>query len=789
MPTAQWRFALCAAGLSLLPGLASAGDATWIFTANAATRSWDANASWSPNTTFPNGVGEIANLSVANITGGTTANIVNLNIPITIGQLLLGDSNNSAFYSIRPGTAGSLIFDNTGSNNAVLINTATAGTSTGNPDIITANITLNDSLDITTNATNNFTLGGVISEGSAGKSVTKYGAGTLFLMGANTYTGTTTIESGLLRATGAASLGSGTSAIQLGTANSIASNLSATLRLNGAVSLSRDIIVGASNAATTGTYTIDSDNSATAIGISGNIILNQNVTVYGFTSAGFTVSGNITSGSAGTQTATFGGGSQYVAVTGVIGGGTGTLDVVKAGAGALRFSGTNTYTGSTTITAGAFNIQDGGSLGSGNYAGNIANAGSFNYSSTANQILSGMISGAGAIVKTGTGTLTLAGANAYTGSTTVNGGILIVTGSNAGASNTTVTSGILNVRNSNAFGTSGQVTQVNRLGGIQLQDGISIPNTVTFVTSNDGTTAGAIGYAIDNVSGDNTINGAIRMTAGGGGTVVQSSAGTLTLAGEINSDSIRSLTLQGVSTGANTVSGAINNGTSGTAGLIKAGSGTWHLTGSNTYTGATVVSAGTLFVNGSLGGTAVAVDGGTLGGTGVIGGPVTVGNATYSPGMSPGSLEIAGNLTLGAESITRIELGGTTFALNGVEEYDRTKLTGASSTLTLGGTLAVSLVGGFTPVDNQAFGIFQLSAATTLANGFIGVSEGGWVGNLGGKDVYITYQGDFGDTGAVAISGGNDIVLYTIPEPSAAALGALSALIFLRRRSRQVAER
>jgi fibronectin-binding autotransporter adhesin len=362
---------------------------------------------------------------------------------------------------------------------------------------------------------------------------------------------------------------------------------------------------------------------------------------------------------------------------------------------------------------------------------------------------------------------------------------MIITGSNASASNTTVTGGILNVRNSNAFGSSGQVTQVNRLGGIQLQGGVSIPNTITFLTSNDGTGTGAIGYAIENVSGDNTINGAIRMTAGGGGTVIQSTGGTLTLAGPVNSDSTRSLILQGTSTGANTVSGVISNGAAGTAGLTKTGTGTWYVTGANTYTGATLVSGGTLYVNGSLGNTAVTVDGGTLAGTGSIGGSVTVGNASYSPGTSPGSMEIAGSLTLGVGTITDIELGGTAFTLNGTEQYDRTKLTGTSPTLTLAGTLAISLFGGFTLEEGQAFGIFQLESGATLAGAFAGLSEGSVVGNFGGEDLYITYQGDFGDSGPVATSGGNDVVLYTIPEPSSAvAFGLLSTLLLLRRRNR-----
>ncbi|GAA5116986.1 autotransporter-associated beta strand repeat-containing protein [Luteolibacter yonseiensis] len=761
---------LCFAGLSMLSGQAIAGDATWNVIANAFTRDWNANANWTPNTTFPNGVGEIATMDTKNITGGVTQNIVNLNVPITVGQLLLGDTNNTAFYSIRAGTAGSLIFDNTGTTNAVLTDSATAGTSTTNPDNITANIVLNDSIDITTNSTNNtFTITGNISEGEAGKSVTKKGAGILAFQlgvgGANSYTGTTTIENGTLRLTGASSAGAATSAIALGNATSIASNLNVTLRINGATVLARDVTVGASDAVTTGLYTIDTDNGASAAGVSGNIALNQNLMISGATSGGFAISGNITSNTANTRTLTFGGSANTVTASGVIGGGLGTIDLVKVGAGTTRLTGTNTYTGTTTVNGGILAIWGAGTLNAGSYAGNIANAGSFRYESSAAQTLSGVISGAGGLVKNGTGTLTLTGANEYTGGTAV-------------------TSGIVIARHNNAFGASGQVTQTSRTGAVHLEGGISIPSSITFLTSNDGTTVGAVGYSINNASGDNTINGTIRMTSGGGGTVIQSTSGTLTLAGEISSDSPRSLTLQGASSNDNTVSGVISNGTTGLTGVTKAGTGTWVLTAANTYTGETLVSAGTLLVNGSLGETAVNVNGGTLGGTGTIAGSVTVGAATYSPGASPGSLEIADNLTLGSGTITSIELGGTDFTLNGTEQYDRTKLTGASSVLTLAGTLAVSMFGGFTIDDYQAFGIFQLESGASLTGAFDGLAEGALVGTFGGKGLFITYQGDFGDSGPVAITGGNDVVLYSIPEPGSAGLAGLAALMFLRRRRR-----
>ena len=118
----------------------------------------------------------------------------------------------------------------------------------------------------------------------------------------------------------------------------------------------------------------------------------------------------------------------------------------------LYLTGVNTFTGPinydlpTSTPASynsALNIIGAGQLGAGNYAGNISMNTDvhaiLNWGSSANQILGGAITGAGALNKAGAGTLTLSSAlNSYTGTTIINGGLLRVTGVTNASSAVTV---------------------------------------------------------------------------------------------------------------------------------------------------------------------------------------------------------------------------------------------------------------------------------------------------------------------------------------------------------------
>jgi autotransporter-associated beta strand protein len=102
--------------------------------------------------------------------------------------------------------------------------------------------------------------------------------------------------------------------------------------------------------------------------------------------------------------------------------------LAKWGTGTATLTATNTFTGDITINGGG-TLAINGLLGGGNYAGEIANYnGTFNYSGSAAQTLSGIISGSGFLLQSGPGTLTLSGSDDYTGATTVRQGTLNLSG-------------------------------------------------------------------------------------------------------------------------------------------------------------------------------------------------------------------------------------------------------------------------------------------------------------------------------------------------------------------------
>ncbi|NKE47488.1 autotransporter domain-containing protein [Roseomonas frigidaquae] len=164
---------------------------------------------------------------------------------------------------------------------------------------------------------------------------------------------------------------------------------------------------------------------------------------------------------------------------------------------------------------------------------------------------------------------------------------------------------------------------------------------------------------------------------------------------------------------------------SGVGQLQLLGGGVVTLMGNASNTGGAQVQSGTLSIQGIFQGAVTVLAGGTLTGSGIIGGGNIDG--ILSPGSSPGSMVFTAPVSLGAGSTTRLEIDGPGTA-SGAGSHDQILVTGAGGTLTAGGTLQPVLRGisgsannDFTPVLGQAFRVIQAEGG--LLGSFAGLTQ------------------------------------------------------------------
>lgn len=146
---------------------------------------------------------------------------------------------------------------------------------------------------------------------------------------------------------------------------------------------------------------------------------------------------------------------------------------------------------------------------------------------------------------------------------------------------------------------------------------------------------------------------------------------------------------------------------SGTGGLTFVGSGSFTLSGTNTYTGDTNVHNGELILNGSVSGDVLINNGGTLSGIGSLAGNlVNASGATVAPGNSIGILVVGGNYLQQVGSTLAIEINGA----NGAS--DLLDVTG-TATLEAGSTILVSVDGAEFVVNGATFDIIEADGGVT----------------------------------------------------------------------------
>ena len=281
------------------------------------------------------------------------------------------------------------------------------------------------------------TFAGDLGTGATGFALTKTGAGTLILSGNNTYTGTTTVSAGTLQI-GDGAVG-GAASDNIANNGTIVFNRSDDHSYHGVISGSGGMTVDGhilrlSAAQTyTGDTTIKTD-AILVLATTGDLGLAATTTfevesggVFDFsnralTLAGLTGSGTVYSfgGSAGHLTLDIASTNTFA---GELGTGATGFALTKTGAGTLILSGNNTYTGTTTISAGTLQIGDGGGTGTLG-TGALVNNSAVVFNRTGDLTYAGDISGTGTLTNAASGTVTLNGSNTYTGDTTISAGTL-----------------------------------------------------------------------------------------------------------------------------------------------------------------------------------------------------------------------------------------------------------------------------------------------------------------------------------------------------------------------------
>lgn len=556
-------------------------------------------------------------------------------------------------------------------------------------------------------ATSSLTISGNLSKDGAGSLTIRTGSSKPINL---TVGGAVTVAAGTLALTGLTGLSAGSMTISGGNVTLSAFSTSNTTAITGALTMSGNTTLNIRNTGIGGTLSVGSLVSA---------------------SSNATVQVNSNSSLAATATLELQNASGSATFAGVVknsgGAAANVMNITKVGAGTQVFSGNNTYTGVTTISAGTLSV---GTIGNGGVAGNLGNAasaaanlvfdgGTLQYTgsnSTSNRAFTinadksatidttnnlsfvGATGSAttGGLTKTGVGTLTLTGANTYTGLTTVTGGALTIGSSGSLAGTSTLAIGASGTADfANAGQTLGAVTNANTASN--ALNFSAATGTVTLANlggsgntrfgSNGAITGGISGGTVTSVGALNSDISGGTVTVGGVATISTMSAGTANLNGATSAIT----TLNGGAINLGTSALTVNAGNSaeviaGAGGsLIKSGSGTLTLSGTNTYGGATTIGNGTLNLTGTgsiNGSSGITLNGGTLKNNSSINltAPLTFTSGTLGgTNLSGVTLSIGTNQFLApGNSAGTISAGATTFADGGTFEFEINNATGTA---------------------------------------------------------------------------------------------------------------
>ena len=559
-----------------------------------------------------------------------------------------------------------------------------AGTITNSSAAANSTLTVNQS--VTT------TFSGTLADGAMKKlALSINGAGLLILSGTNTNSGGTTVNQGTLEAAGTASLPG------YNTANAVSVAGGAVL----AVQLGNG---------STGWNSTEIGSPTQSGSLLGSVTWSNTTAALG-----------IDTGSTGN--ATYAGNLAM------------TAGLTKLGANNLTLTGSNTYSGVTTVSAGGLSVASTAALPGYKSSNRISVAagavlavqpgnGTTGWSSTQITTLLGDVHWSSSTAAFGIDTTN--GNYSYSGGTTqglakLGANTLTLTGSNP-YTGTQINAGALNINGDRALGAVSAPLTFTGNGTLQAGAAAIVLNSGRNISINSGVTA-----TVDTQTYGMTINGAI----GGAGGLTKLGASTLTLGGSNSYTGATTLsggTLQFSSAASQALSGAISGG----GALAMAGPGTLTLSGSNGYSGGTVLSGGLLSaaaLNDTAGSNLGASGQLTLtGGTLQYSGTGTTDSTSRAVQASSATLQVA-------NSAANLTFNGAVDDGGGSNPYSLAKT--GSGALTLGGSannvgLMLSVVQGtLTLAKTGSSGHAASSVANVSPGAVLQLGGSNWGGQIG----------------------------------------------------------
>jgi autotransporter-associated beta strand protein len=642
---------------------------------------------------------------------------------------------------------------------------------------------------------------GTIAEILAGSaSLSQSGAGTTLLTASNSFGSGVFVSAGTLVASNSNALAGGNVTVSGGTLS--VTNVNETIAqltisggaLGGSATLTATSgyqLNGGTVSANLGTGTITVGNSSTLSGSAGAsalIITNGTLTLTGLltNTPGVSINGGtlaltgadtITSLSLGNGTVSGGGtlsvtnaitltNSGAAALSGNL---TGSGSLVQNGGGTTTLTGSNTYGGGTFLNAGTFAAGAANVLvtnGALSITNAVLNLGGYSetvgvvtlgsgtiqngiLSSSGYDLISGTVTavlrGGGIVTKDGSGTVILTAANTYSNGMVLNAGTLQIsnnaafgTGTVTVASNSTVIQPLTSLTVTNAYLLNANAL-FNVASGLTLNNSGVISGTGGLTDTNTGTLilSGANTY-----SGGTFINGGSTIQVGNAGT-----NGTLGTSGVTNS---------GALVFNRTDSSLVSNVISGAGTLTQAGTGTTILSGANTYTGPTFLTAGVLSSSNAAAFGSSTV---TFAATSTLQSAITqsMTNALVVSNGITGTIDVVAGTTLtdtagisGGGNISKSTNGGTLiFAANNT--YSGTTTVGAGTLQIGNGSTTGSF--GYGAVINNGVLAFNFSTGMTITNTITGT---GSIINLTTNTLLFTGTNTF--SGGVTFNGGYQTV-------------------------------